>query len=120
MYSPRPIHFLRTLVCRLFRILGFCGRQYFKCLVPTPFFGSLLHCQNFNRTPSQYCQLGRLIGYDDHADKMPGLCCHRAQWPLAPNFCFWASRKSRIFYTNHMQGTLDFTGSEHWATFNFP
>ena len=25
-----------------------------------------------------------------------------------------------ITYTNHMLGTLDFTGSEHWAPFNFP
>ena len=25
-----------------------------------------------------------------------------------------------ITYTNHMLGTLDFTGSEQWAPFNFP
>ena len=39
---------------------------------------------------------------------------------MAPNFCSWATRKSKIFHTNHMLGTLDFTGSEHWAPFNFP
>ena len=39
---------------------------------------------------------------------------------LASNFCPWATRKSQIFYTNHMLGTLDFTVSEHWASFNFP
>ena len=50
----------------------------------------------------------------------PGLCSSRARWPLAPNFCFWATRKSQIFHTNHMLGSLDFTGSEHWAPFNFP
>ena len=41
-------------------------------------------------------------------------------WPLAPNFCLRATRKSQIFHTNHMLGTLDFTVSEHWAPFNFP
>ena len=30
------------------------------------------------------------------------------------------TRKSQIFHTNHMPGTLDFTVSEHWAPFNFP
>ena len=25
-----------------------------------------------------------------------------------------------FFHTNHMLGTLDFAGSEHWAPFNFP
>ena len=49
-----------------------------------------------------------------------GLCSSRARWPLAPNFCPWATRKSEIFHTNHMLGTLDFTVSEHWAPFNFP
>ena len=49
-----------------------------------------------------------------------GLCSSRARWPLAPNFCCWATRKSQIFHTNHMLGTLDFTGSEYWAPFNFP
>ena len=49
-----------------------------------------------------------------------GLYSSRARWPLVPNFCPWATRKSQIFYTNHMLGTLDFTVSEHWAPFNFP
>ena len=49
-----------------------------------------------------------------------GLCSSRAWWPLAPNFCPWATRKSQIFHTNPMLGTLDFTVSEHWAPFNFP
>ena len=43
-----------------------------------------------------------------------------AWWPLVPNFCCWVTRKSQIFHANHMLGTLDFTGSEHWAPFNFP
>ena len=52
-------------------------------------------------------------------------CCFRwmfcrARWPLAPNFCPRATRKSQIFHSNHMLGTLDFTVSEHWASFNFP
>ena len=34
--------------------------------------------------------------------------------------CPRVTRKSQIFNTNHMLGTLDFTGSEHWAPFNFP
>ena len=37
-----------------------------------------------------------------------GLCSSRAQWPLAPNFCSQAIRKSYFFHTNHMLGTLDF------------
>ena len=41
-----------------------------------------------------------------------GLCSSRAQWPLAPNFCSRATRKSQIFHTNHMLGTLDFAVSE--------
>ena len=39
-----------TLVCGLFKIPGFSGRRYFKRLVPTPFFGSRIRRQNFNRT----------------------------------------------------------------------
>ena len=49
-----------------------------------------------------------------------GVCSSRAWWPLAPNFCSRATRKSQIFHTNHMLGNLDFTVSEHWAPFNFP
>ena len=51
---------------------------------------------------------------------LSGLCSRRAWWPLAPNFCPQATRKSHIFHTNHMLGTLDFTVSEHWVPFNFP
>ena len=54
-----------------------------------------------------------------HED-MSGLCSSRGRWPLAPNFCPRATRKSQIFHTNHMLGTLDFTDSEDWAPFNFP
>ena len=49
-----------------------------------------------------------------------GLCSSGARSPLVPNFCSRVTRKSQIFHTNHMLGTLDFTGSEHWAPFNFP
>ena len=28
--------------------------------------------------------------------------------------------ENQIFHTNHMLGTLDFTGYEHWAPLNFP
>ena len=49
-----------------------------------------------------------------------GLYSSRARWPLAPNFCPQATRKSQIFHTNHMLGTLHFKVSEHWAPFNFP
>ena len=38
MYGPRPIRFIRTLVCGLFKIPGFSGSRYFKRLDPTPFF----------------------------------------------------------------------------------
>ena len=41
--------------------------------------------------------------------------------PLGPNFCSWATKKSSVFsYKIIMLGTLDFTGSEHWAPFDFP
>ena len=49
-----------------------------------------------------------------------GLCSSRARWPMVPNFCSQATRKSYYFHTNHMLGTLDFTGSERRAPFNFP
>ena len=49
-----------------------------------------------------------------------GLCSSRARWPLAPNVCSRATRKSQIFHTNRMLGALDFTDSWHWASFNFP
>ena len=55
-----------------------------------------------------------------HTFRTAGLCSSRAQWPLAPNFCPQVTRKSQIFRTNHMLGSLDFTVSEHWAPFNFP
>ena len=48
------------------------------------------------------------------------LCSNRAQWPLAPNFGSWLTKKSYFFYSNHMQGTLNFTVLEHWTPFNFP
>ena len=32
--------------------------------------------------------------------------------------CSWVTRKSEIFHTNHMLGSLDFTGAEDWAPFN--
>ena len=35
-----------------------------------------------------------------------------------PTFAL-GTRKAYFFHTNHMLGTLDFTGSEHWAPFNF-
>ena len=34
--------------------------------------------------------------------------------------CSWVTRKSEIFHTNHMLGSLDFTGAEDWAPFNVP
>ena len=48
------------------------------------------------------------------------LCSCRAWWLLAPNLCSWVTRESKIFHTNHMLGTLDFTVSEDWALFSFP
>ena len=40
---------------------------------------------------------------------------------LAPtcSFCTHVTKKSKFFYRNHMLGTLDFTGWQHWAPFNF-
>ena len=48
-----------------------------------------------------------------------GLCSSRAWWHLVPNVCAQATRKSQIFHTNHMLGTLDFTVSEHWGSLQF-
>ena len=39
---------------------------------------------------------------------------------LAPNVCSRVTRKSEFFHANHMLTTLDFSGSDHWAPFNFP
>ena len=38
-------------------------------------------------------------------------------WPVVLNYCSGATRK--FFDRNHVLVTLDFTGSEHWAPFNF-
>ena len=43
----------------------------------------------------------------------------RAQWPLAPNLCSWATKTIYFFHTNHILGTLDFTASELWVSLNF-
>ena len=40
--------------------------------------------------------------------------------PWRLTFALGRLKKSQIFHTNHMLGTLDFTVSEHWAPFNFP
>lgn len=47
------------------------------------------------------------------------LCSISSRWPVVPNFCPWATRKSYFFRTNHMLGILDFISSEHWAAFQF-
>ena len=60
------------------------------------------------------------VGYGYGYVMGAGLCSSRARWPLVPKFCSWATRKTQIFHTNHMLGTLGFTVSEHWAPFNFP
>ena len=39
---------------------------------------------------------------------------------LAPNVCSRVTRKSEFFHANHMLVTLNFSGSDHWAPFNFP
>ena len=41
--------------------------------------------------------------------------------PSGPWRLTFGLRRLKIFFfhTNHMQGTLDFTGSELWAPFNF-
>ena len=51
---------------------------------------------------------------------IPGLRSNRAQWPLAPNICSQATRKSYFFHTSHMLGILEFPVSAHWAPFVFP
>ena len=38
-------------------------------------------------------------------------------WPVVLNYCSGATRK--FFRRNHVLGTQDFTGLEHWAPFNF-
>ena len=76
-----------------------------------------LFCNNLRELGIFYLYKYSLCLFLHH---IPGLCSSRAQWPLAPNFCSWAIRKSYFFHTNHMLGTLDFTVSEHWAPFNFP
>ena len=48
-----------------------------------------------------------------------GLCLKSTKWPLVPCYHSWAARKSSYMCKNHMLGILDFTGSKHWAPFNF-
>ena len=40
--------------------------------------------------------------------------------PCCLPFALGWPRKSQIFHTNHILGTLDFTVSERWAPFIFP
>ena len=87
------------------------NRISFDCIIEAtrlhPFFPfpscsfGLLHSRIFS-TPSSW------------------VCSSKAREPLAPNFYSWVTRKSLFFHTNYMLGILDFTGSEHWAPFNFP
>ena len=35
------------------------------------------------------------------------LCSSNAWWPMAPNFCSWATRKNFFLHRNHVLGTLD-------------
>ena len=63
----------------------------------------------------------KLIWEDGHPlnkDTLSRLCSSRSRWSLAPNFCL--TRKSQIFHTNHMLGSLDFTRSENWTPCNVP
>ena len=48
-----------------------------------------------------------------HTWCMQGCALSQRGWTLVPNFCSCVTRKSQIFDTNRMLGTLDFTGSEH-------
>ena len=79
--------------------------------------GSKRPTVQFNKSPTLSHVEPLIVHYWRH---IAGLCSSSARWPLAPNFCPRATRKSQIFHTNHMLGTLDFTVSEHWAPFNFP
>ena len=47
------------------------------------------------------------------------LCSSRARWSLMPKFCSWVTKIGVFFLQITMRGTLDFTGSDHWAPFNF-
>ena len=71
MYGPRPIRFLRALVSGLFKILRFSGRWYSKCIIPTPFFGSWLHRQNFNCALRQYASLRKQLTFGDATTGFP-------------------------------------------------
>jgi len=87
--------------------------------------GIILCLYNLNRLYTPYSKMAiqlffYVLGWSAlFALITPGLCSSRARWPLAPNFCSWATGKSYFLHTNHMLGTLDFRGSELWAPFNF-
>ena len=53
-------------------------------------------------------ETGTLI---EHIHVDSGLAC-------GIKFCSWATKNSYFFHTNNMLGILDFTSSEHWASFN--
>ena len=40
--------------------------------------------------------------------------------PWCPTFALGQLANLSFFYTNHMLGSLEFTGSENWAPFNSP
>ena len=43
----------------------------------------------------------------------------RAQWPVATNFCSWATRKSLLFLYKSYAGHTGFHKFRAWAPFNF-
>ena len=52
------------------------------------------------RGMGKYCTC--IFGNHSCIKELSGVCSSRAWWPLAPNFCPRATRKSQIFHTNHM------------------
>ena len=49
---------------------------------------------------TQFCKKLKVQG-EISCWSLSGLCATRAHWPLAPNFCSWATRKSHFFIQSY-------------------
>ena len=65
--------------------------------------------------------LGRSVRWSEElsfqANHCNGCAPPAPSWPVMLNYFSGATRK--FFHRNHMLGTQDFMGPEHWAPFNF-
>ena len=107
-----------VLLCKFNSLIWCNDAQFFKCLpVSSALFSKRLK-QNW---PQLFTLLYRADHHEIHIFINSSKGCALAE-PGGPWRLTFASGRleTMIFHTDHMLGSLDYTGSEHWAPFNFP